>query len=157
MEILGLIFLFVLMAVFSIGFGTLLAVTTSETKTIEELLIDKCIVLIDKYENPLSLLGTVSCKTKMIEKIKLATSNTNIPIDNLDKTCHILLGNIAFSLLASGEYHIYKGQLNVLGMAPALNNVFIKSTQWLHYNGHITNEEYKNAMNNLNKAISEVG
>lgn len=34
MEILGLIFLFVLMAVFSIGFGTLLAVTTSETKTI---------------------------------------------------------------------------------------------------------------------------
>lgn len=133
----------------------LLICTEIKIPTLKKQCIQKCKNLISVYDNRIAF-GVVSCKdiiTKKIEKMSFKNEN----VENIDKTCNLLLANISFDLLSSGNYHIYYGELNNTGVAPSLKTVYLKSIQWLYENKYLTDDEYKNSIDNLNYNIKKVG
>lgn len=133
----------------------LLICTEVKIPTLKKQCIQKCKDLISVYDNRI-VFGVISCKDIIIEKIK-KMSFKNIKTENIDKTCNLLLANISFDLLSSGNYHSYYGELNNMGVAPSLKTVYLKSIQWLYENKYLTDEEYKNSIDNLNYNIKSVG
>lgn len=133
----------------------ILICTEIKIPTLKKQCIQKCKDLISVYDNRIAF-GVISCKDIIVEKIK-KMSFKNIKTENIDKTCNLLLANISFDLLSSGNYHSYYGELNNMGVAPSLKTVYLKSIQWLYENKYLTDEEYKNSINNLNCNIKTVG
>lgn len=115
--------------------------------------IDECSSLITKYENCLPL-GVISCKEIIIEKAKSFQENSK---DFSEKSCNEFLSKTSFLLLTSGEYHLQRGKLNDIGVAPALETVFEKSTKWLFCNGYLTEKEYNNINDSLKESIKTIG
>lgn len=70
---------------------------------------------------------------------------------------HILLTNCSSALLESGNYHIYRGQLNPLSCADSLLSVYNYSLRWAVHHGEITKEQYKNEYQNLLDTLALIG
>ena len=124
------------------------------------LLINNCKILIEKYETPLRL-GETSCSSLLIEEItklkNASKTEVKLDTDKIDQHAHFLLLNRCFTLLSSGEYHIYRGKLDPNGVAPTMQKVYEGCAKWLLDNGSLSQEEYDEHRSQLRENVSLVG
>lgn len=125
----------------------------------EKFLLD-CEKTIISYEN-----DTIpSCKTDLIDVIKVMTSgakreinNGLIPSSRYGELINKLLANCSFELLTSGKYHIYRGMLNPMSCSANLMSVHNKSIDFALQNNMITQEEKEEDYNYLMECIGKIG
>lgn len=105
-----------------------------------------------------------SCKEDLMASIKneLTTVQEELSKEYFDdrdylRIAHTLLANKAFDLLASGNYHIYYGELNPLSCASNLMKVYQKSMEYGVNSNIITGEERREQYEYLLRCISQVG
>lgn len=124
------------------------------------LLINNCKLIIEKYETPLHFNET-SCASLLIEEItklkNASKTEVKLDIDKIDKHAHFILLNRCYALLSSGEYHIFRGELNPIGVAFPLKKVYEGCVKWLLDNGYLSQEEYDEHRHQLSENISLIG
>ena len=126
-------------------------------------LLSICSNLIEIYERNNKRISP-SCKTVLCSSVKIQLDAAKKEIAgwrddeiNYSKIAHTLLANHAFDLMASGQYHLYRGELNPMSCAPNLMVVYKSCMQWALDNGFITAEDQVEQFNYLMECISEVG
>lgn len=98
--------------------------------------------------------GVRSCLTVLLREYRNRIS------DNCfftEKDLYTATMNLCYELLASGNFHLYAGELDPNSEALALWKVLKGCAIWLVMNGFLTEEQYKNICNNLDEDISSVG
>lgn len=131
-----------------------------DEKNVEKLL-NICSELIEEYRqsdiHP-------SCKPDLmlyVNNIVNASRNEivqwNIPTTEYITVANKLLAHGSFDLLASGIYHIGRGQLNFMSCAPNLMSVYNKSMEYAVINNLIDKKEKEEQYNYLLERIKQVG
>lgn len=140
---------------------------TNETKKAKkqavsryEAFLSDCNKIIIGYENDM----LPSCGEDLIKSIKTITDGAKeqinqglIPSEQYKEFVHKLLSNCSFDLLASGKYHIYRGQLNQMSCAYNLKAVHEKSLEFAVRNNIISQKEKEKEIEYLNECINKVG
>lgn len=70
---------------------------------------------------------------------------------------YTMIYNITFDLLSSGEYHVYRGELNPMNESSHLYSVCLQCLEWAEKHGQITNEEKEEQLEILKENIQHVG
>ena len=99
-------------------------------------------------------LGVFSCYNVLQREIKNRIKLSN-PIS--EKDVYALTMNLCYELLASGEFHLYAGELNPIGEAYAIWRVCKGCAMWLISHGFMTEEQYNNFCDNLDEDIATIG
>ena len=125
-----------------------------------EKFLSDCEMIIVSYEKE----TIPSCKSDLIESIKLITSNAKneinkglIPYSEYNVLINKLLANCSFDLLASGKYHIHRGQLNPLTCSANLMSVHNESIDYALKNNLITQAQKEEDYKYLIECINNVG
>lgn len=139
-----------------IGGGLLIFFSIERKPNISTLFLCKCENVVDEYERPIGI-GNQSCKERILELIKESLGSYTPNIDNVEKQSRTLILNKCYSLLSSGEFHIYSGTLNPYGIAPSIRRVYEGCAKWLLDNNHLTKEQYDENHRRLQENIHSVG
>lgn len=126
------------------------------TATVNEYFISRCRSIINEYEHPLNM-GDQSCEQRIIPLVKNTLASHNHKFDNIERQTRTLILNICYSLLSSGEYHIYAATLNPHGIAPSLLKVYEGCAVWLLDNSFLSKEQYEENHRQLKENIESVG
>ncbi len=119
--------------------------------------LSKCKTIITEHEKDLPLRAT-TCADVLLPQIKEMLDKTNDFVSlELEKQAHFIVLNRCYANLSSGMYHIHYGELNPLGVAPALQTVHRKCAEWLYENGYLKTTEYEEHMQQLKENIANVG
>ena len=114
--------------------------------------------LIYRFEENSSL---TSCKVDLMNALKkrleITTNLHTVKIEDIEKLTLAMLCDTAFNLLASGEYHIYAGELDPLGPGISMYCVYISAMNLAVELGFNDEESKNETIKYLNQCISEVG
>lgn len=126
-------------------------------------LLNICADLIEKYQHPPNHF-VPSCKSYLLKLIKKRVSKEKQEISEWKdcdtdyiKIAHTLLVNATFDLLASGNYHIYTGQLSTMNCSYNLLAVYKASMEWAVKMNYINEETKQVEYRKLDKSISQIG
>ena len=125
--------------------------------------LDLCVFYIEKFEN--ADIGKPSCKkdlmtlieneiNKAAQTLEAAEQNPNIDYTKLATS---MLINGTFDLLASGNYHSYRGMLNPFSCADNLIKVYDGCMDYAVAHGYITEYEKNADRSALMRSIQTVG
>lgn len=125
-------------------------------------LLQTCLDLIVKYEqmNPALKPSCVSDMRNYIsQRLELHMDELAEWDDNEDyvRVAHTLIVDIAYDLLASGEYHLYYGILNPMNCSSNLLFVYKRCLDYGVSVNMIDEDTKESEISNLMKRISEVG
>lgn len=114
--------------------------------------------LIYKFEENSSL---TSCKVDLINALKKRlerfTDLHTVKMEDTEELALAILCDTAFNLLASGEYHIYAGELDPLGPGKSMYSVYVSAMNLAVKLGYNDEESKNETIKYLNQCISEVG
>lgn len=113
---------------------------------------------IDNLEKSSTL---TSCKTDLIHAIKERLEKIRdlhtVKMENIEKISLALLCDIAFNLLASGEYHFYAGELDPMRPGKSMYKVYVAAMNRAVELGFNDEESKNKTIKYLDQCISEVG
>lgn len=133
-------------------------ITSNKSDSIIEVLLDICRKIIENVENNSP---TISCKNDVIALIKERYENYKSlnelkPEDHV-KFCHFSLVNASADLLASGQFHIWRGELDPLTCSSNLLKLHKHCLDWLLENEYITKEAHSANIEQLFEDIKTIG
>lgn len=107
----------------------------------KEKILVKCESLIFDYEYHLSV-GAASCKSIVLPLIQKELTKQQVDKDNIEKESNVLLRKVCFSLLTTGEFNLYRGELGTMGYGSSLFTVFNHSSNWLIAHGWLSQAKH---------------
>lgn len=120
-----------------------------------------CKELIESYEehemHPSCLNDLMLYVKNTINAASQEIMHWNITTTEYITVANKLLAHGSFDLLASGKYHIYRGQLNFMSCAPNLMSVYNKSMEYAVKNNFIDEETKKDQYNYLIECLGQIG
>lgn len=122
----------------------------------KEKVLTKCEELVDEYCRGLSV-GAAPCYGLIHSSLKELLSNRNIDSSNIEKEANMLLRQVCSSMLGSGEYNSYRGEIGTMGYGPSLSSTYRLSSQWLVNHGWLSQQEYEADFGVLKETISSSG
>ncbi len=124
-------------------------------------LLSICGDLIDKYQSSPNCPPCKADLLNLINKRIIAAKNEVTEWKDCDtnyiEIAHSLLAHVTFDLLASGNYHLYRGYLNPMSCADNLMDVYKATMQYGLDNDMFDEETRKEQYSYLLQCISEVG
>ena len=91
-----------------------------------------------------------------IEKAREEITNWQDHDTDYIAMANVMLSNITFDLLASGEYHIGAGQLNEMGPANRLKDIYKSTLDWGLSHNQISKEDYNESLKALKQRIKSI-
>lgn len=101
------------------------------------------------------------CKEEIMKEIDVSILNSKEDFqgfkDGYDYEELVLnvIANIAFSLVSTGQYHVYRGVLKPIGIQ--FKTVYVRAIEEAHQKGYLSGGELKERIRELSTAIEEVG
>lgn len=118
--------------------------------------------IIDEFESNLND-NKPNCKSVLLNAAQPLLQRSTVEAEQWEKdfdytnTAYCVLYNISFELLASGRFHIYRGELNPMNEAQHIYKFCIHHLERAKSLGLIPEEEKIDQINYLNECIDEIG